>query len=301
MKTIKNVLSYFRRPEKPADVPSVSGGVKIPCPNAVAPIPGNMSVGHDPTDMSPNPNPDPDSPHHHHPPPHGPHHPPPVFRRISRYPEQVVGVLGRLLDRAGDFGDLDKLTQHLTNREPGDLKYLAPAVAELEAAGKDTSPKNILCVMVANKAIEYYERDKQRVLHGLKGNGSQTSEEGAQHAAILPIPPHDFHLLEHITPGKLYVLPDHHVPHELEDWEVAALPTRSRTIKAELAGVQSITFEGFIQNDGSVLTRSIIADLLADLADAGVKPLLRIVEMPHRPHHEKFVAIEDGYQTENCN
>lgn len=238
-------------------------------------------------------------PHHH------PHHHPPhgrlPFRRNSQYPEQVVGVLGRLLDLAGDFDDLEKLTQHLTKREPGDLKYLAPAVAELEAAGKDTSPKKVLCVMVNNKAIEFYQRDKERVLHGLNGNGSKTSEEGAQHAAILPIPPHDFHLLEHITPGKLYVLPDHHVPHELEDWDVAALPTRSRTIKAELVGVQSITFEGFIQNDGSVLTRSIIADLLADLADAGVKPLLRIVEMPHRPHHEQFVAIEDGYQTENCN
>lgn len=246
----------------------------------------------------------PHDPHHHH------HHPPvpPHCRRVAQYPEQVVGVLGRLLDRAGEFHDLDNLTQHLTRGEPGELKYLAPAIAELERAGKDTSPKHVLRVMANNRAIEFYQRDKERVLHGLNGsgsgsngNGEQTAEEGVQHAAILPIPPHDFHLLEHITPGKIYVLPDHHVPHELEDWDVAALPTRSRTIKAELAGVQSITFEGFIQNDGSVLTRSIIADLLADLADAGVKPLLRIVEMPHRPHHEKFVAIEDGYQTENCN
>jgi hypothetical protein len=237
-------------------------------------------------------------PNHHHPPHHHGPHGPPHFRRASQYPEQVVGVLGRLLDRAGDFDDLDKLTQHLTKREPGDLKYFAPAVAELEAEGKDTSPKHVLHMMVDNKAIEFYQRDKERVLHGLNGNGSPASEQGAQHAAILPIPPDDFYLLEHITSGKLYVLPDHHVPHELEDWDVVALPTRSRIIKVELADVQSITFEGIIQDGGRVLTRSVIADLLADLADAAVKPLLRVVEMPHPPHDEEFVTIEDGYQIE---
>jgi hypothetical protein len=247
-------------------------------------------------------------PHHHlpqghgpnSPRPHPPHHPPaaPHFRRASQYPELVVGVLGRLLDRAEDFDDLHELTQHLTKREPGDLKYLAPAVAELEAEGKDTSPQHVLRVMADNKAIEYFQCDKQRILHGLNGNGSPPCEEGPQHAAILPIPPHDFHLLEHITPGRLYVLPDHHVPRELEDWEVVALPTRSRTIKMELADVQSITFEGFIQAGRRMLTRSVIADLLADLADAGIKPLLRIVEMPHLPHHEDFVTIEEGYPIE---
>ena len=238
----------------------------------------------------------PDGPHHHH------HHPPPPphFRRVSQFPEQVVGVLGRLLDRAGDFYDLDKLTQHLTKREPGELKYLAPAVAELEAQGKDTSPKNVLRVMVDNKAIEFYQRDKERVLHGLNGNGSAASEQGSQHAAILPIPRHDFHLLEHITPGKLYVAPGHRVPHELDEWDVGPLPTRSKTVREELRGAHSITFEGYTDHDGRVLTRSVITDLLSDLAEAGVKPLLRIVEMPHLPHDEEFVAIEDGYQIETC-
>lgn len=248
--------------------------------------------------MPPPPHHDQDHVPHGPPPHHNHHHPPQHFRRVSQYPEQVVGVLGRLLDRAADFDDLDKLTQHLTKWEPGDVRYLAPAVAELEAEGKETSPKHVLRVMADNKAIEYYQQDKQRVLHGLNGNGSPASEQGAQHAAIVPIPPHDFYLLEDITPGKLYVVPGHHVPDDLEDWNIVALPTRSRTIKVELADVHSITFEGFIQDGGRVLTRSVIADLLADLADAGVKPLLRIVEMPHLPHHEQFVAIEDGYQME---
>lgn len=209
-------------------------------------------------------------------------------------------MLGRLLDRAGDFDDLDKLTQHLTKREPGDLKYLAPAVAELEAEGKGTAPKHVLRVMADNKAIEYYERDKQRVLHGLNGNGSPASDQGAQHAAILPIPPHDFHLIEHITPGKLYVLPDHHVPREFDDWEVKPLPTRSKTVREELRAAHSITFEGYIDHDDRVLTRDVIADLLSDLAEAGIKPLLRIVEMPYPPHDEEFVVIEDGYKIETC-
>jgi hypothetical protein len=205
-----------------------------------------------------------------------------------------------LLDGAGDFDNLDKLTQHLTKWEPGDVKFLAPAVAELEAEGKDTSPRHVLRVMVNNKAIEFYQRDKERVLHGLNGNGPPAAEQGAQHAAILPIPPHDFYLLEHITPGKLYVVPGCRVPHELDKWDIAPLPTRSKTVREELRGANSISFEGFMDHDGRVLTRSVITDLLSDLAEAGVKPLLRIVEMPHQPHDEEFVALEDGYQIETC-
>jgi hypothetical protein len=79
---------------------------------------------------------------------------------------------------------------------------------------------------------------------------------------------------------------------------VAELPTRSRTIKAEFAGVESITFEGFIDRQGKILTRREITDLLADLAEVGTKPFLRVVEMPHKPHHENFEAIEDDYQHE---
>ena len=228
-------------------------------------------------------------PHHH------PHH---HFRRSSQYSEQFVGVLRRLLDRAGDFADLDALKRHLTNREPGELKYLEPALAELETAGKEGTPMNVLLVMACNKTIEFFQREKERVLHGLNGNGVATPDDGPHHALILPVPPRQWRLLEDITPGKLYVLPGHPVPHELDEWKVLVLPTPSRTIKAEMATLQSITFDGHIDNTGRVLTRRVIADLLAYLADFGIKPLLRVVSMPHLPHHEDFDLIEDGYKIE---
>ena len=240
------------------------------------------------------------------PPHHGPHGPndhirrPPAprFHQRHLYPEQAVGVLGRLLDRAGDFGDLETLTEHLTKREPGELKYLSAAVAELIAAGREATPKHVLRVMADSKAMEFFRRDKERVLRGLKGNGTPTPDQAPLHALVGPAPRHDFYLLEDITPGKVYWLPGHAVPIELEEWEIPPVPTRSRHIKAELAGVQSITFEGYVHSDGNVLTRSLITDLLSDLADAGVKPLLRVIEMPHLPHHEEFRRIDDGYQIE---
>jgi hypothetical protein len=223
---------------------------------------------------------------------------PPSFRRISQYPEQVVGALGRLLDKAAEFADLAELRDQIAKRHPGDLKYFAPAVAELGTAGTEPNPKNVLRVMGDNKAIEFYQRDKESALRGLNGIGTSTPPNGSQHALILPVPPDVFYLLEDITPGKLYLLPGHHIPHELDAWEVAELPTRSRAVKAELAGVESIAFAGFIDRQGKILTRREITDLLADLADLGVKPVLLIVEMPHRPHHENFEAIEDGYRIE---
>ena len=96
----------------------------------------------------------------------------------------------------------------------------------------------------------------------------------------------------------VYILPNHHVPYELDDCDVAQLPTHSRTVKAELSTVVSITFEGHMGYDGRITTRREITDLLADLADTGVKPLLRVVLMPHRPHHEDFKPLENGYETE---
>jgi hypothetical protein len=96
----------------------------------------------------------------------------------------------------------------------------------------------------------------------------------------------------------LYLLPGHHVPHELDEYDVADLPTRSRTVRAELSGLQSVTFEAYIDRSDSVLTRREIIDLLSDLVDNGVKPLLRIVTMPQLPHHEHFEPIEKGYQIE---
>jgi len=234
-------------------------------------------------------------PRHHH--PQHPHSPPHSHRR-GRFSDLVVGVLGRLYDRASDYETVETLKAHLANREPGETRFLEAALAEFAATGTEVTQKRLLRVMCNLKALEYFQRDKDAALHGLNGNGNDSTGEG-EHALILPVPPHHlFDLLDDITTGKLYVLPGHYVHHELDDWNVAELPTRSRTIKAELISLLSMTFEGFMDRNQKIATRREITDLLADLADIGVKPLLRVVLMPHRPHHEDFEVVEDGYQIE---
>jgi hypothetical protein len=240
----------------------------------------------------------PRGPHHHDP----PHHHRPARRgvgRSSQYPEQVVGPIGRLLDKADDFDDLKELEDLIEKRHSTDFKYFESAIDGIKEAGRDPSVKMVLRVMADMKAIEWYSRDRMAALQNTHAGDVGNANGGGTHAVILPIPPHSSYLIDEASVGMIFVLPNHHVPHHLDDLEVADLPSRARKVKEVFASVTNLTFEGVVDRKGAVSTRREIVDLLADLADAGIKPSLRVQIMPHIPHHESFEEIEGAYDVES--
>jgi hypothetical protein len=62
-------------------------------------------------------------------------------------------------------------------------------------------------------------------------------------------------------------------------------------------GLTRIAFEGLVDRLGRITTRIEIADLLADLNDAGIRPVIHLhVMLHHPPHHESWEDIQGDYE-----